>query len=228
MRLVADDDVDGRRAEKSVVFDIPALPREQRVARGDEAGEVGHRRAGDERAGDAGRQLQQVPKPVERDVLEHCCGRRHHAKRRVLIPGRGQDVCGKCGGHGAAVHEPEVAPAGVRHRARGAEVIEQREHAGRVGWTGRHVTAERVQRVDVLGCGADAPIADPIEVSSGACRRLENKLASSHGSSLLPGGDDRLQLLEVIPIVTADRLDDRANGHLPPFRVRDRSTERTR
>ena len=64
VHLVAHDHAQRRRAEQPLRLDVPALAREQRVARGGEAAEVRHRGAGDEADAGAGREREHVEQPA--------------------------------------------------------------------------------------------------------------------------------------------------------------------
>ena len=124
VHLGADDHRDRRRAVQPVVVDVPAGARQHRVPGRGQRGEVGHRRADDERAAAVGREPQRVERPAQRRRLDRRRRRRHHVQRAVLIPGRGQPV--RRDGHRqrAAVDEAEVAAARHRDRGRRAEAVE--------------------------------------------------------------------------------------------------------
>ena len=86
MDLASDDDGQGGSAEQSVSLHVPSGLPEQGVTRGGEARQIGHRRAGDNRSARFRAAAQDVPHPLERNILE-CGGRRRHdPQRRILIP----------------------------------------------------------------------------------------------------------------------------------------------
>ena len=87
VRLGADHDVDRRRTDETVALDVPADPLEDRVARGGQAGEVGHLAAGHEADAGGARQAQQVQDPARGDLLHDRRGGGGDEQRRVLVPG---------------------------------------------------------------------------------------------------------------------------------------------
>ena len=143
--------------------EVPAGPGEHLLPAGGQAGEVGHRGAGDEPDVGVGRQAEQVEQP----------GRRRPPRRRsvpgcgvphpgVLVPGADQPVGGQRGRQRAADH-PAEEPAGRHRHQAGLDVPGQQvDHVGRVG---RPVRAGPPRR------GHDLVGGDPAAAPRGPGRR---------------------------------------------------------
>ncbi len=164
MDLRTDNDGDRRRAEEPIRLDIPPRAVEQRVAGGDEGGEVRHRRAGDEAAAAAGGQVEHIAQPIQRDLLQRGADGRHDGEGAVLIPRTRQPIGGERGGQRPAGDEAEIPPAGGGDRRGGADIIEQGEDGGRIGGAFRQWPAEGMEPGHRLRRRADAPLRQPREI----------------------------------------------------------------
>ena len=71
MDFVADYDIDWRRAEETIFFDVPACACEQSCAGGGERGEIGHGGSGDEAGAGACGKAQKIEGPLKHDLFEH-------------------------------------------------------------------------------------------------------------------------------------------------------------
>ena len=148
---------DGRRAGQPARLDVPPRAREHVVARGGQAGGVGHLTAG----GDGERRrrghAQQLGQPPADDLLGHGGGRRGDVQDRVLVPGRGEPVGRQGGREGAAEDEAEEARRLAGHEPGTGPGDERVEHGARVGRSLGQRAAERgAQRVRVGLRGPDA------------------------------------------------------------------------
>ncbi len=94
-----------------------AAAREQRVARGRQAGGVRHLAAGDQGEAGAGRQPEHLLQPAAGHLLGDRRRRRAGVERAVLVPRRGQPVGRESRRQGAADHPAEETPAGRAEQA---------------------------------------------------------------------------------------------------------------
>ena len=91
MNLVADDDLDLRRAEEAATLDVPAGPQHRVPGRG-QAGEVRHLRPRREADARVRRQPEQVERPPRRDLLGGGGRRRADLQAGHLVPGGHEPV----------------------------------------------------------------------------------------------------------------------------------------
>ena len=146
--LRADEHPHAGRADQPAARDVPAGAAQHLVAGGGEAGEVGHRAAGDEADGAARRQPEQVEHPRLGDVLDGGVGRGERAQAGVLVPRADQPVGGQRRGVGAADDEAEEPPDGIAVSP-GSQAAASRSttSAGSVGPSGRPRRAARPPRL---------------------------------------------------------------------------------
>ena len=128
-----------RRPARQTASDVVAGPRQHRVARGCEAGEVGHRRAGHEADRALARQPEQVEHPPPGDLLDRRRGRGQRPQAGVLVPGRGQPVGAQGRRQRAADHHPEEAAGRDRDQPRLARRGQQVDHVRGRGRSVREV-----------------------------------------------------------------------------------------
>ena len=149
-----------RRRPGQPACQVPAPGPQRRVARGDEPGEVRHRRPGGESDAAAGGQPQQLEEPRRRDLLDRDRGRGDLAQHGVLVPGADQPVRSECGRLGPTDHEPEEAPGRHPRQPRFARGRQQVDHVlGRAG-TFRELAAERVRDGVGVGLRAHRPVGE--------------------------------------------------------------------
>ena len=117
-RSSPDDDADARRALEPVPREVPARPREHPVPRRRQGRHVRHLAAGHEAGRDAVGQPEQLPQPLERDLLDDAGTRRRSDQAGVLIPGRREPVGGDGSRQRAADDEAEEAARRHRHDPR--------------------------------------------------------------------------------------------------------------
>ncbi len=164
MRLRSKHNVNRRRIEQAIGFNIPTHAPQHFPARRREAGEVRHRRAGDKPNRTAARQTQRLQQPAPSDFLARGRGRRRLRIGDVLAPSAGQPIGGNARGRGRSNHPTEKARPhhvgqtavdqieklsddGSRGQAlRRHWLIETRQHLGVVAfwpmWPGRGVGAK--------------------------------------------------------------------------------------
>ena len=123
------------------VADVPAVPAQHLVAGRGQAGEVGHRPAGDEADRAARREPEQVEQPGLGELLDGGVRRGQDPQPGVLVPGAHQPV-DREGGRVRAADDEAEEPA-ARHRgqpglARRGELVDDRRRcrSGRPGGTG--------------------------------------------------------------------------------------------
>ena len=100
---------------------------------GGQAGEVGHRRAGDEADVGVGRQPEQVEQPAGRGLLDRDGARRRVAHRRCSGPSADQPVGGQRGRQRAADDPAEEPPGRHRHQPGLDQPGQHVDDLGRVG-----------------------------------------------------------------------------------------------
>ena len=180
--LVPDDHRERRRAEHPVPLDVPPLASQQRVARGGQAGEVGHGAPGHEASARGGRKPEHVPDPLDADLLQRRAHRGGDARARVLIPGAREPVRGQGGREGAPVHEAEVAASGVHDRGRRGDLVEQRHDGGRIGRAVGQRAAQLLEPRDGRRRGRHAAAREALEVAGGAVSGVAQEVVHGGGS----------------------------------------------
>ena len=108
---------DRRRAREPPRLDVPPGPLEDVVARGAQAGGVGHLAAGGDGERRGLRQAEELGQPAADDLLGHRGGGRGDVEDRVLIPGRGHPVGRQGRGQRAPEDEAEEARRLAGHQA---------------------------------------------------------------------------------------------------------------
>ena len=134
--LGAGQDPQPRGAHQAALGHAPAGPPQHLVAGGGQAGEVGHRAAGDEADRGVGGQAEQVQQPGRGDLLDGGARRGEPAQQRVLVPGGDEPVRRQRRGQRPADDEPEEPPR--RHRRQpgvdgGGEVVDDVGRRRRLG-----------------------------------------------------------------------------------------------
>ncbi len=178
----ADEHPDPRRPGQPVGGDLPACLVQHRVPRGGQAGEVGHRGAGDEADPAACGQPEHVEQPALRHVLDRGERGCRQEQARVLVPGADQPVGGQGRRVRAADDEP-VEPA-RRHRGEaglagpGEEVDDLRRFCRAV----RQAGAERGGDLGHGGLRRDGPGSEAVEPLRCVARRAgERDVTIWHG-----------------------------------------------
>ncbi len=149
MRFFVDCDLDGRSAEETVGFDVPACVGEDAMTGSGEAGEVGHLAAGDEAEAHGGGQAGELAQPGAGDLLDDRDQGGQHVDAAVLIPCGDEPVGGECGGKSASDDEAEVAWAGGRDgalHARGGEDVGESFGVRSFEWEGGRRVADGADR----------------------------------------------------------------------------------
>ena len=159
VHFVADDNAQLRRILQSVGFDVPARPPEKLMSSRGERREVRHVAAGHEGNARVSGQAEQIDEPSPGDLFDDRCRRRHHKKRRVLVPGGRQPLGGHRGGQRAASHESEIARAAGRDETMLCGACEIVDYLGRIGWAGWQRRIEAGAQLWQCGCWPDRAIA---------------------------------------------------------------------
>src|SRR5260221_8073633 len=118
MYLVTNYDGEWQCTKQSICFDIPASACQQRVPRSSECCKIRGRCTRDKSACTLRRQMQDILRPAQRDLLECSIGGRRYHKTGVLIPRCGEPICGHCHWKRPANHETKESSAGRCHRGR--------------------------------------------------------------------------------------------------------------
>ena len=132
--LGADQDAYAGRVGQALGDEVPAVAAQHLVAGGGQAGEVGHRPAGHEADGTAGRQAEQVQQPGLGEVLHGRVGGGEQPQPGVLVPGADQPVHREGGRVGAPDDEAEEATTRDRGQpgvAGGGQLVDDRRGVGR-------------------------------------------------------------------------------------------------
>jgi hypothetical protein len=140
-----DQQANRRRARQSARLDVPSDLREDMVARGGEAGRVGHLAAGGDGKRRAGRQAEQVGEPPAHDLLGHGGRGRSDVGEPVLVPRRGHPVGGQGGRERAAEDEAPKKRGDWLAMKPGPAASTSSSSTARASWGRRQRTAEVVQ-----------------------------------------------------------------------------------
>ena len=188
VRLLAGQHAQPRRALEAARLDVPARPREHRVARRRQRRDVGHLGAGDEARRDVGGKPEQLAHPAGDGLLRRGGRRRHHVQAGVLVPGRAQPVRGQRDRQRAARDEAEVARPGGGHEPGLGRRGERLEHRHRIRPRGGQRTAEPVRGAG----GPHGALGEAGEVGRGELPRpAEQQLLTRHAAPRSAGRSRR-------------------------------------
>ncbi len=177
VRVRAGHDRDlGRPALQTQSLDIPAGPRQHLVTTDGDAHEIGHRPAGHEADGRAGRQPEQLDEPLAGDALHDGRRRRRDRRRRILVPDGRQPVRRDGRRQATAENEAEEPRSGHRNEAGRDLASEQFDDVGRVFAMLRQRAAQRGCEVVVADRWPHRPIGQGLPVRDRVLGRTAEQL----------------------------------------------------
>ncbi len=204
MRLCADHDRDGRRAEEPIRLHVPPNLREHRVTSRGERREIRDGRARGKRAPGFRRQAQDVKEPRKRNFLERRRRWGDVVEPCVLVPRRGEPIRGQRRGKRAADNEPEKPRPRHRHRRRRTDVIEFLDDRFRVDRFALKRYMPRREPFDGSSARCDVALFQRVEVPRRALRghgqqlfhveTSSNRSPSSRNSFIAGGSTARLTI----------------------------------
>src|SRR5437588_11656917 len=175
MRLRAYDHSNGRRAEKSVGFRVPAGLLENAMARGGERAKIRDGRTGDKGTAAFRREPEDVEQPAQRYFFKEGRCRSGPPEASVLVPGGREPVSRDRNGKRAADDESEKPRPSHRHRPRRTDLIEQPQRFSRISLTIRERLIKRVQFFNSVRRGSYRAFTDSFQIADRARRSVGKK-----------------------------------------------------